>query len=193
MDALLQIYTFKEGLLSKLAHDLRLSLTRFHVTVRGSTLTAKVDLGSLRVDGVVRNGRVEKAEPNPSDREKIQENAAKDVLQSREHPEARLTGRIVGDVPPFRIEGQLALHGETHPFSMVLNLRDQRLVGEAELVPSTWGIKPYRALGGTLKVQDRVRVCVEASAEWMDRGTELNPAIELVWSARASRSSLRPL
>jgi polyisoprenoid-binding protein YceI len=192
MDAWLQIFTFKEGLLSKLAHDLRISATRFHVTVRGNQLSARVDLTSLKVDGIVRAGRVEKSELSPSDRDKIHENMAKDVLGTREHPEARFSGRIVGDVSPFRIEGQLMLHGETAPFSMVLTLRDQRLVGEAELVPSQWGIKPYRALGGTLKVQDRVRVHVDASAEWMERGTELNPAIELVWSARASRSSLRP-
>lgn len=192
MDALLQIFTFKEGLLSKLAHDLRLSATRFHATVRGNQLEARVDLSSLKVDGIVRAGRVEKGELSPSDRDKIHENLSKEVLHTREHPEARFSGRILGGVSPFRVEGQLTLHGETAPFSMVLTLREQRLVGEAELVPSQWGIKPYRALGGTLKVQDRVRLHIDASAEWMERGTELNPAIELVWSARASRSSLRP-
>jgi polyisoprenoid-binding protein YceI len=192
MDAWLQIFTFKEGLLSKLAHDLRISATRFHATVRGNQLSVRVDLTSLKIDGIVRGGRVEKSELSPSDRDKIHEIMAKDVLGTRDHPEARFNGRIVGDVSPFRIEGQLTLHGESAPFSIVLTLRDQRLVGEAELVPSQWGIKPYRALGGTLKVQDRVRVHVDASAEWMERGTELNPAIELVWSARASRSSLRP-
>jgi hypothetical protein len=192
MDATIQVYTFKEGLLSKLAHDLRLSAMRFDVSVRGNQVQARVDLGSLRVDGVVRSGRVEKAEPSPGDRQKILENLANEVLRSREYPEARFVGQIKGIAAPFRLEGQLTLHGETHPFDMVLNVRERRLVGETDLVPSAWRIKPFRALGGALRVQDRVRIAIDASADWLEQGTELNSAIELVWTPRASRTSLRP-
>ena len=58
MDAAIYIYTFKEGLLSKLAHDLRLSVTRFDISARGTEIEASLDPTSLRVDGVMKDGKI---------------------------------------------------------------------------------------------------------------------------------------
>jgi hypothetical protein len=69
-------------------------------------------------------------------------------------------------------------------------VRGARLVGELELAPSQWGIKPFRALGGTLKVQDRIRVAVHANADWLATGAELNPAVQLVWQPNPTRPVL---
>jgi hypothetical protein len=69
-------------------------------------------------------------------------------------------------------------------------LRGERLTGELEIVPSHWGIKPYRALGGTLKVQDRIRVAIQAAADQLGQGQELNPSVELVWTYNASKPAL---
>lgn len=191
MDAIIHVYTFKEGLLSKLAHDLRLTLLRFSIRVRGNEVSGRFDLGSLRVDGVMKNGKLERGDLSPTDREKIQE-TAKDVLHAREHPEARLLARITTSSAPFVLDGQLTLRGETRPIKVTLERSENGLEGSVTIVPSQWGIKPYRALGGTLKVQDRVRISIDASAEWLEKAVELNPSIELEWVARSTRSSLRP-
>ncbi|HEX6242855.1 MAG TPA: YceI family protein [Polyangiales bacterium] len=191
MDAIIHAYTFKEGLLSKLAHDLRFTLTRFSISVRGSEITGRFTLASLRVDGVMRAGKLERNELSPNDRERIQE-TMQDVLRVRDQAEARLSARLVNAAPPFLIDGQLTLGGETRPIQTRLELDSDRLLGAITLVPSQWGIKPYRALGGTLKLQDRVRIAIDASAEWMSGGVELNPSVELTWGPRSSRSSLRP-
>ena len=191
MDAIIHAYTFKEGLLSKLAHDLRFTLTRFSISVRGTEITGRFTLSSLRVDGVMRSGKLERNELSPNDRERIQE-TMQDVLRVRDHAEAKLSARLLNAAPPFLIEGQLTLCGETRPIQTRLELDSDRLLGAITIVPSQWGIKPYRALGGTLKLQDRVRIAIDASADWMAGGVELNPSVELTWGPRASRGSLRP-
>lgn len=191
MDAIIHVYTFKEGLLSKLAHDLRLTLTRFSISARGTEITARFELPSLRVDGVMKAGKLERNELSQSDREKIHE-TMKDVLHVREYPEARLHARLINVEPPFMLDGQLTFRGETRPIQLRLERESDRLIGSMTIVPSQWGIRPYRALGGTLKLQDRVRITIDASAEWLTGGIDLNPSIELTWTPRPSRGSLRP-
>jgi hypothetical protein len=191
MDAIIHAYTFKEGLLSKLAHDLRFTLTRFTISVRGAEIQGRFTLGSLRVDGVVRSGKLERNELSQNDREKIQD-TMRDVLHVQDHAEAKLSARLLNAAPPFLIEGQLTLRGETRPVQLRLELDADRLLGAITLTPSQWGIRPYRALGGTLKLQDRVRITIDASAEWLAGGVELNPSVELTWLPRPSRGSLRP-
>ena len=132
-----------------------------------------------------------------SDREKISDNVQRDVLRANEFPSVTFVGRSNSRESPFAISGELTLLGVTKPFSLMLTQRGERLVGEAELVPSEWGVKPFRALGGTLRVQDRVLVRIDASGEWLQQGGELNPAVQLVWQPASSRptgvrSSLRP-
>ena len=197
MDATIHIYTYKEGLLSKLAHDLRLTVTRFEIDARGTEVTASLQAGSVRVDGVMKDGRLLRDQLSPSDLGKIRDNMLRDVLRAGEHPEVRFVGRTASREPPFALSGELTLGGSTQPFATMLTLRGERLVGDAEIVPSQWGIKPFRALGGTLRVQDRVRLRIDASAEFLQHAGELNPAVQLVWQPAASttsgvRSSLRP-
>ena len=191
MDATICVYTYKEGLLSKLAHDLRFTLSRFSISARGAEVSARFELGSLRVDGVMRAGKLERNELSQGDREKIQE-TLKDVVSSREYLEARLVAKILTKEPPFVLEGQLTMRAETRPIALHLERLGDRLVGEVAITPSQWGVRPYRALGGTLKLQDRVRITIDAGAEWLTQGAELNPAIELTWMPRTSRGSLRP-
>jgi hypothetical protein len=190
MDAAIYIYTFKEGLLSKLAHDLRLTVTRFGITARGTEIDARFEPASLRVDGVMRGGKLERGEPSESDRSKIRDNVLRDVLRTSEFPEVRFSGRASSREPPFTVSGELTLCGVSKPISVLLIVRAGRLEGELELKPSEWGIKPFRALGGTLKVQDRIRVAVHANADWLATGADLNPAVQLVWSPSNGRVSM---
>ena len=197
MDATIHIYTYKEGLLSKLAHDLRLTVTRFEIEARGTEVTASLQAASLRIDGVMKDGRLLRDQLSTSDRDKIRDNLLGGVLHAAEHPEVRFVGRTASREPPFTLMGELTLRGTSQPFRTVLTLEGSRLIADVEMVPSQWGIKPFRALGGTLRVQDRVRLRIDASAEFLQHAGELNPAVQLVWQPAASttsgvRSSLRP-
>lgn len=190
MDAAIYIYTFKEGLLSKLAHDLRLSVQRFEISARGTEISAHFAPGSLRIDGVMKDGKLLRNEPSESDRRKIRDNIMQDVLRTADYGDVRFEGRSSSREPPFTVVGDLTMCGVTRPLSVLLMVRGERLVGELELTPSQWGIKPFRALGGTLKVQDRIRVAVHANADFLAAGAELNPAVQLVWQPNPTRPSL---
>jgi hypothetical protein len=188
MDASIGLYTFKEGLLSKLAHDLRLSVTKFEIRARGTELSARFDPRSIRVDGVMKEGKLFRHEPSDSDKRKIEDNMLADVLRAGDYPEIKFVGRTPSVEPPFTVDGELTLCGVTRPLSVLLMLRGERLSAELELTPSQWGVRPYRALGGALKVQDRLRIV--ASAQWAAAEQELNPNVEMVWTYSPNKPSL---
>ena len=64
-----------------------------------------------------------------------------------------------------RVRGTLELVGRSAPLELTLRARDGRLVGEVEFKPSRWGIKPYKALAGAIKLQDRVKVRVDLARD----------------------------
>ena len=53
------VFTFKAGLLSRVAHDLRLRVERFGITREGDSIRARFEANSLRVDGVMEGGRLD--------------------------------------------------------------------------------------------------------------------------------------
>lgn len=188
MDASIFLYTFKEGLLSKLAHDLRLSVTRFEIRARGSEVTARFEPRSIQIDGVMKDGKLLRNEPGESDKAKIQQTMLNEVLRASDYPELKFVGRMPSVEPPFPVNGELTLAGVTRSISTLLLVRGDKLTAELEITPSQWGIKPYRALGGTLKVQDRIRIAINAA--WPLAEQQLNPNVELVWTYNATKPSV---
>jgi polyisoprenoid-binding protein YceI len=60
------------------------------------------------------------------------------------------------------VQGELTLAGQAAPLTFELTAADGSLGGSAVIKQSDWGIKPYSALFGALKVADEVTVVVEA-------------------------------
>ncbi|MGL1687223.1 YceI family protein, partial [Vibrio parahaemolyticus] len=52
----------------------------------------------------------------------------------------------------FTVNGELELVGRTRPAAFTLSSAGDRITGSATVTQSNWGIKPYTALFGTLKV-----------------------------------------
>jgi hypothetical protein len=147
------VYTFREGLLSAVGHDLCLRVERFTVEVTGEadapTILGRFEAASLRAIGNL----------SVADARKIAGNAADDVLQARRFAtiEFRST-RVVRDGGRARIDGTLALHGATRPirFDAVADERDWR--AEVQLDQRDFGIKRYTAMLGALRVRADVLV-----------------------------------
>lgn len=147
------VYSFREGLLSAVGHDLCLRVERFAVEVTGDAqapaILGRFDAASLRVTGDVSAG----------DARKIEGNAADDVLAARKFPtiEFRST-RVTRDGERARIEGTLTLHGATRPIAVdaVADAGDWR--AEVRLDQRDFGIKPFSAMLGTLRVRPDVLV-----------------------------------
>jgi hypothetical protein len=174
--ATIQVFTFKDGLLARLAHDLRLTLRRFEIRREGAAITGTFWPGSLVVDGAVdRRGAVDADAFSAGDRAKIGENAG-EVLKAGRFPEVRLVGTIAGST----ITGELTLAGVTRPIRMDVERAGGRLRGELTLTPSAWGIPPYKALAGAIKLQDRVVVRVDLPADPGGSGETPDPC---TWAA----------
>lgn len=61
-----------------------------------------------------------------------------------------------------RVEGELTLAGRTRPLELELAIADDgEVTATATVTQSEWGIKPYSALFGTLKVLDDVEIEIE--------------------------------
>lgn len=160
------VFTYKDGLLSRLAHDLQIDCSHFEIERKGPEISARFVLASLTVDGAVQHGHVAHGVLSQGDRRKIEQTMADEVLELRRFGEATMRGTIAATAGGSRIEGTLELHGRTvqlPPMNVIK--RGAVWTTEVSLAPSRWGITPYRALAGALKLQDRVTVKIELDAE----------------------------
>lgn len=60
------------------------------------------------------------------------------------------------------VSGELELAGRRAPITFELSLNGGQLSGSATVKQTDFGMKPYSALFGTLKVLDEVQVAVDA-------------------------------
>lgn len=155
------VFTFKEGLLSKVAHDLKLEVGRFSVDIDEEALavTADFEPGSLRVVDAVVDGREDPGVLSSGDRQKIGKNLVADVLHPRKHPRLRFESRAVERIDGrVRITGMLDMHGRSRELRLDVIESDASWMVTATLHQPDWGIKPYSAMLGTLRVKSDVRV-----------------------------------
>jgi hypothetical protein len=157
----LRVYTYKEGFLARVAHDLCLELGEFDVQVQGDTITAEFALESLSPLGAIVSGALDPTALSASDLAEIKKTLQREVLEVKRFARARFTGRYTATGDSLAISGELELHGRKRPLSFAALRQGQVVRGEALLTPSDYGIAPYRALMGALKLKDRVRVTFE--------------------------------
>ena len=148
------VYTFKEGILSSIAHDLRLSLERFEVKQEGNQVQGTFWPESLKVDGAMRNEQLQEKALNFLERKQIQRTIRKEVLQTKRFP----TARFLGIISPEGLKGELTMMGQQRSVKIAVEERGHTVCGSVQLEPSRWGIAPYSAFLGTLKLQDRIRI-----------------------------------
>lgn len=161
-DGTLHIYTYKDGVLSRLGHDLRLRCRSFEVSIDGTNVAGRFDVSSIELEGAVRGDALALAEVSDKDRREILETMHSKVLESRRHPEVRFSGeaREAGE-QRVSVAGQLELHGRRQPLDVDVERTDGRLRGRVSLRPSRWGIAPFKAFLGALRLQDRVEIAFD--------------------------------
>jgi polyisoprenoid-binding protein YceI len=151
------VFTFKEGLLSAVAHDLKLRATKFTLEVEGSTAKLELDAASLRVVVAMKDGQESPSSLSPAKYAEIEDNAAKDVLAVKKFPTITFAATTVTDT---EVVGQLTLHGQTHE----VRGKCSGNTAEFRLDQRQFGIKPFSAMLGTLKVKPEVTVRVSLRA-----------------------------
>ncbi len=161
------IYSFKDGLLSKLAHDVKYRATRFSIDVDDArrAVRASVDAQSVRVVCVMRDGVETTSGLGAADKAKIEAQIVDDVLDENRHPSIDFQSTSVTAVPQgYRIEGTLRLHGREQSIVTIARLVDGEFWAEMTLHQPDFGIKPFSAMLGALKVKPEVVVRVMVPA-----------------------------
>lgn len=148
------VYTFKEGALSALAHDLKLEVTKVQLEKSDGAVKATFDPRSLRVVCARKDGRDNPGALPAIAHGEIEKNIAGDVLAVAKFPAVTFEST---QVTPTEVVGKLTLHGVTREIRCTRK-GDQAI--EARLDQRDFGIKPYSAMFGTLKVKPEVVVSV---------------------------------
>ena len=186
----LSVRTGRIGAAAMAGHDLLIHVTDWQATVEvggeppETTLALEVDGGSLRVQ----EGTGGMQPLGGEDKASIHQTIDDEILK-RERIRVRSTAvDIPGDGSRMRVRGDLTLLGTTAPVSFVLAVDGHgTLKGTAVVKQSDWGLTPYSALFGALRVADEVEVEIDAGLRPRDtasvppyaglRPRELKPAL----------------
>jgi hypothetical protein len=165
----IQVFTFKAGLLARVAHDLRLTLHQHEASVQARRIRAFGVADSLRVDGAMTSHGLDTHTLSAKDQNSILETVQSEILQSRRYPRIELEGVIEArSASVFEIRAELRLRGQARPIKTDLIRNGDKLQASFELKPSEFGIAPYKALGGAIKLDDRVRISVTIALDGQD-------------------------
>jgi len=164
------IFTFKDGLLSAAAHDLKIRVSKFEIETQwiqlGDDLSewdisikAVFDAGSLKTVCAMSNGKEAFGALKASDRDDIEKNISSSVLKSEQYPKVRFSSSTVsGNVDALRIKGKLTLCGVTRTIVFPAVRQNRNYVAEMVLSQPDFGIKPFSALLGTMKIKPEIKV-----------------------------------
>ena len=159
------VFVGKTGLFSALAHDHEIGVKSFSGRVvvpaagaGGGSLEMEVDAPSLVV--------LDK-KPSEEDKKKIFNSMHNEVLESAKYQKITFKSVSVSDVKQtgndaysFVVNGDLTLRGVTKriavPVAATVTPQELRATGKYTLKQTDYGIKPYSAAGGTIKVKDDI-------------------------------------
>ena len=170
------VFTFKEGMLSAVAHDLKIRVGRFSIEVDGlesgtpTALRASFETGSLRVECAMKDGAERPGLLGDGDRRKIEQVMANSVLHPARWPTARYEAAALLGVSEWlqaregvvSLAGRLQLCGVERELACEVQYEAGAKVVEVELHQPDFGIRPFSAALGTLRIKPNVRVRVEA-------------------------------
>jgi polyisoprenoid-binding protein YceI len=163
-----EVLTFREGALSALAHDLLLRVTAFELSIdpAAPAVSARLDAASLRVVSAMRDGRPLPDALRPRDVREIEATIAATVLRAPLFPDIRFASTVASRREDgYDVEGTLTLTGVSRPVTVVVRRDGERLVAEVPVHQPAFGIRPYSAMLGALKVKADVLVRVSVPAE----------------------------
>jgi polyisoprenoid-binding protein YceI len=165
----LTVRTGRAGVASRAGHDLLIEASRWIARLMLDTADAAKSQLTVTVDATsldVRDGTGGVKVLTDDDRAEIKGNIAKKVLQTDRHPEVTFVSTSLQPIDDGRlsVSGDLTIAGTTRPvdFEMTVGADPGRVSATIRLDQSDFGIKPFSALMGTLKVADTVEIHADA-------------------------------
>jgi polyisoprenoid-binding protein YceI len=165
----LLIRTYRTGLGSRAGHDLTIEATMWQGTAQigadpsASSVALVVDADSFEV----REGRRGFKPLTAADRAGIRK-TIRELLDTARYPAITFGSTALrGAQRDLLVDGQLTIRDATHPVTVRGSIEessgDRRLRATAQVVQSQWGIKPYSAFLGALKLRDDIDIDVDAT------------------------------
>lgn len=167
-DAECRVYTFKEGVLAAIAHDLLLKVEQFDLRIdeEARLIEASFDAASLRVVTAMKDGREAPALLGRQNFSKIENSITDEVLHSRKHPFVRFRShRLERHSGGYRIVGELELHGTRREIAVEARHDGAAWTTELWIHQPDFGIRPFTAMLGTLRIKPSVKVVLRVPAE----------------------------
>jgi hypothetical protein len=156
-----QVFTYKEGLLSAVAHDLKIEVRRFTMEVDpvARTICATFDATSLTVVCAMKDGVERPDALSPKDRRDIEENIAKDVLVTKKFRDITFRASQVEQTGAgFRVRGELRIRDKAGPVTFMVRPTGDNMEAQVRLHQPDFGIKPFAAMLGALKIKPDIEV-----------------------------------
>jgi hypothetical protein len=158
----LSVRTGRKGAAAKAGHDLLIRVTAWNATIEvgdGIAISLDADPTSLRV--LEGTGGMQALDDG--DRDNIRQTIDDEVLLRQGIAFRSTSVEAAADGSRISVQGELTLVGTTRPVAFDVIVDGDRLSGSTVITQSDWGIKPYSALFGALKVADEVEVALDAS------------------------------
>ncbi len=157
-DGQLLVRIYREGMAKKVGHDLVMELTSWNATVtvdgEASSIEATADARSLEVREA--SGGVKPL--SEGDRADIKKNIEEKVLKKNTEISFRSTSVKTAGPNRGTVTGDLTIAGTTRPAEFDVSLDGDRARLTTTVVQTQWGIKPFSAMMGALKVKDAVEI-----------------------------------
>ena len=161
-EGVLRLKTSRTGLGRRAGHDLTIEATRWQADVvlnpadaGGSSVAVTIEADSLEV----REGTGGLKALTDADRADIKATIGEKLLSTAEHPVITFTSsQVTGNTDAFQIGGDLTIMGQACPVTVSGGIDAGRIRGHATVTQSRWGIKPYSAFAGALRLADDVTV-----------------------------------
>ena len=162
-DGTVQVKTGRQGMASKVGHDLTLEAANWKATVTvdddasASGVNATIEPRSLAVTAATGG-----AKPMS---EKDKKEIAKNITGLLGNDSITFTSNSVQvQDAAVTATGELSIAGQSRPVTLDLTTTpDGRLTGSMKLVQSQFGIKPFSAMMGALKVKDEVEINLDVA------------------------------
>jgi polyisoprenoid-binding protein YceI len=150
----LTIRVYKTGLFSAFAHD-----HEINAPIRHGSFDEEKQTVELSVDA--RTLKVMDPGVSVSDRVQIQSTMlGPKVLDSEQFQEIKFHSTSIerAGAEKWTLNGELTLHGQTHPVKVEVQGEKGHYRGSAVLKQKDFGITPVSIAGGSVKVKDEIRV-----------------------------------
>jgi polyisoprenoid-binding protein YceI len=159
-NASLQVKTYREGIAQKVGHDLVIDVTAWQGTLvlNGSTSSISLDADSSSLE--VREGHNGVKPLSDKDRGEIRKNIDNKIL--RQQPISFRSTQVERSASGLSVQGNLSIGETTRPVQFELAMDGNRVSGIVPLVQREFGIKPFSAMMGALKVRDDVEIVIDA-------------------------------